>query len=230
MSASQFNLQILAPPLRWKLATEFSALPRRFSLTRYLYSDEGRDSSDKRVRVSSFQRVVHVCNGVGTGRCVHIREVGIPHFRGWYVQASGPEDVSLLERYPHFRGWYVLSQTYQAQRDDSGPFSAAANGPSLSTAQFLVASAIYQGVHIQLHQEYMLGTSAYASELQYTVWWIHTCTYKPAVLEWDSWHQERTASTHSYPLQHEEEVPHAHDWLEIETEHTQYNITNTLFG
>ena len=30
-----------------------------------------------------------------------------PHFRGCYVQASmelGPEDVSLLERCPHFRG------------------------------------------------------------------------------------------------------------------------------
>ena len=28
------------------------------------------------------------------GRCSHFRE--------WYVQASGPEDVSLLERCPHF--------------------------------------------------------------------------------------------------------------------------------
>ena len=30
-----------------------------------------------------------------------------PHFRGWYVQALGPEDVSLLERCPHIRGWYI---------------------------------------------------------------------------------------------------------------------------
>ena len=57
--------------------------------------------------VSSFQRAVHVCtgfNGVGTWRCVPIREVS--SFRGWYVQTSvelGPEDVSLLERCPHFR-------------------------------------------------------------------------------------------------------------------------------
>ena len=75
-----------------------------------------------------------------------------PHFRGWYVQASmqlGPEDVFLLEKCPHFRGWYVLvRQTYQAHRDDSGPFKAAAKGSSLSTAQPLVARAIYQGINI----------------------------------------------------------------------------------
>ena len=30
-----------------------------------------------------------------------------PHFRECYVQVSGPEDASLLERCPHFRGCYV---------------------------------------------------------------------------------------------------------------------------
>ena len=43
--------------------------------------------------VSSFQRVLCTC-----------------------VQASGPEDVSLLERCPHFRGCYV-----QASMEDVSP-------------------------------------------------------------------------------------------------------------
>ena len=35
-----------------------------------------------------------------------------PHFRGWYVQASGPEDVSLLERCPHFRGYVPIREVH----------------------------------------------------------------------------------------------------------------------
>ena len=50
--------------------------------------------------------------------------------------------------------------------------------------------------------------------------------YTPAVLEWGSWHRERTASTHSCPLQHEEGVPPAHDWLVRERSHSTTDQTH----
>ena len=66
--------------------------------------------------VSSFKRVLYTdFNGVGTRRCIPIREVYILIFRGCYVQASmelEPEDVSLLEKCPHFRGCYIQASIW----------------------------------------------------------------------------------------------------------------------